>query len=118
MTDRNKRKGDDAEREVETILRDLLGVAGCRRALGAGRADDVGDIFGIQDTVIQVAAYTDIVRAIREKLPTVEQQRINARATFSAVFCRRAGRVGEGPRYVVVMTPEMFACLWREAVAS
>ena len=44
MTGSSKRKGDRAELEVQGILRDLLGVP-ARRALGAGRKDDVGDIY-------------------------------------------------------------------------
>lgn len=106
-----KRKGDAAEREVAAILSDLLGVT-AKRALGAGRKADVGDVFGIPDTVIQVANYTDVVRAIREKLPASEVQRENAGATFVATFVRRRG--GE---YIVVMSPAQWATYWREAAA-
>ncbi len=109
MTGSAKRKGDAAEREVEKILSDSLGVS-ARRMLGAGRKDDKGDIDGIPDTVISVANYKDIGRAIREKLPALEQQRERADATFAAMFVRR---VGGG--YVVCMTPDQFAALWREA---
>jgi hypothetical protein len=105
-----KRKGDRAEREVAAILSDLLGVS-ARRELGAGRQDDCGDIR-LQDTVIQVANYTDLARAVREKLPDLERQQQNAGAVFAAMFCRR-----RGGRYVVVMSPEAFAALWREATA-
>lgn len=106
-----KRKGDRAELEVQGILRDLLGVP-ARRALGAGRKDDIGDIHGVPDTVISVANYADINRAIREKLGDVERQRAVANATFAAMFVRRIGG-----SYVVCMTPEMFATFWREAAA-
>ena len=111
MTSAAKRKGDAAELEVQAILSDLLGVP-ARRALGAGRKDDVGDIHGVPDTVIQVVAYDDLVRAVRDKLPTVEAQRLNAGATFAALFVRR-----RGGKYVVVMTPEQFATFYREATA-
>ncbi len=110
MTSSSKRRGDRAEREVEHILQNELGLP-ARRALGAGRKDDIGDISGIPDTCIQVVAYKDIARAIREKLPEVEQQRQRAGATYSAVFARRRG--GE---WVVVMTPEMFCSLIRETL--
>lgn len=110
MANPQKRRGDAAEREVAGILSDLLGVR-ARRALGAGRQDDIGDIFGIPDAAIQVANYASLDRAVREKLPTVERQRLNARATFGALFCRR-----RGGSYVVVLTPEMFAALYREAM--
>jgi hypothetical protein len=78
--------------------------------LGAGRQDDVGDIHGVPNTVIQVANYQDLARAVREKLPTLEQQQQNAGADFGALFCRR-----RGGSFVVVMTPEQFFALWREA---
>ncbi len=94
---------------MQAILQNELGLG--RRKLGAGRADDMGDIDGIPDTVIQVAAYKDIARAIREKLPEVEQQRQRAGATYSAVFARRRG--GE---WVVVMTPEMWCSMIRETM--
>src|SRR5207237_473631 len=102
-------KGDRAEREVAAILSDLLGV-NARRELGAGRQDDCGDIR-LEDTVIQVANYTDLARAVREKLPASERQRVNAGATFAATFVRRYGG-----SYVVVLTPEQYATYWREAV--
>lgn len=91
------------------MFRDHLGIP-ARRALGAGRKDDVGDIHGIPSTVISVANYADIGRAIREKLPDVEVQRQNADALFAAMFVRR-----RGGGYVVCMTPEQFFTLWREA---
>lgn len=106
----SKRKGDKAELEVQGILRDLLGVR-ARRALGAGRKDDIGDIIGVPDTCIQVVSYTDIVRAIREKLPQSETQRERANALFAATFVRRYGG-----GYIVVLTPEQWAAYAREAI--
>jgi Holliday junction resolvase len=110
MTSPSKRKGDAAEREVEGILRDLLGLLGIRRALGAGRKDDVGDIHGIPNTVIQVVNRKSLSRAIREKLPEAERQREVAGVDFAATFCRLPGG-----KFIVVMTPEQWATLWREA---
>lgn len=104
----HKAKGDRAEREVEALLRELLDDDGIRRALGAGRKDDVGDIHGVADTTVQVVNYQDIGRAILLKLPELEAQQANARARFAALFVRR-----RGGRYVVVMTPEMWADLWK-----
>ena len=109
VTHPSKRKGDSAELEVQGLLRDLLGVP-ARRALGAGRKDDIGDVTGIPNTVIQVVNYQDIGRAIREKLPEAERQREVAGVDFAATFVRR-----RGGGFVVVMTPEQFATLWREA---
>ncbi len=109
MTSPSKRKGDRAELEVQAILQQELGLG--RRKLGAGRSDDTGDIDGIPDTVIQVAAYKDIARAIREKLPQLEEQQDRAGATYSALFCRR-----RGGQWVVVMTPEMWCTMIRETM--
>lgn len=110
MANPNKLKGDKAEREVQGLLRDLLGVP-ARRKLGAGRMDDTGDIDGVPDTVISVVNYQDITRAIREKLPEVEVQRARANATFAATFVRRPGG-----KYVVVLSPEQWATYVREAM--
>ena len=111
MTSPQKAKGDRAEREVAALLTDLLGVP-ARRKLGAGRADDMGDIDGVPDTCIQVAAYRDLARALREKVPACPVQQERMGASFGACFLRRPGG-----RYVVAMTPEQFAALWREATA-
>ena len=106
----SKRKGDAAELEVQALIRDLTGYP-ARRALGAGRKDDHGDIHGVPDTVIQVVNRKDIAAAIREKLPAAEQQRVNARAMFAATFVR----LPRG-RYIVVQTPEQWATMLREAL--
>lgn len=108
MANPQKRRGDQAEREVAAILSDLLGVK-ARRELGAGRQDDCGDIR-LEQTCIQVANYASLDRAVRDKLPDLQRQQQNAGALFAAMFCRRRGGA-----YVVVMTPEAFAALWREA---
>jgi hypothetical protein len=105
----SKRKGDRAELEVQGWFREHLGVP-ARRALGAGRKDDCGDVSGVPGTCIQVANYASLDRAVREKLPDLERQRVNAGAEFAAMFCRR-----RGGSFVVVMTPAQFAALWREA---
>jgi hypothetical protein len=113
VTGSAKRKGDRAELEVQGLLRDLLGVP-ARRALGAGRKDDVGDIHGVPSTVIQVADWKDVTRAVREKPLECEEQRKRrdymGEFPLSATFIRLRG--GE---YRVVLTPEQWATLWREA---
>lgn len=106
-----KRKGDRAEMEVQGILRDLTGYP-ARRALGAGRQDDIGDITGMPNLCVSVVNYRDVTRGIRDKLATLEQQMGNAGCDFGCVFARLPGG-----RYVVAMTPELFATLYREATA-
>lgn len=108
MANRSKAKGDRAELEVQELLRQKLEVP-ARRALGAGRLDDVGDIHGVPDTVIQVANYIDLGRAVREKVPKCVDQQERAGAAFGATFVRR-----KGGGYLVVMTPDQFAALWRK----
>jgi len=106
----SKRKGDRAELEVQGILRDLLGVP-ARRALGAGRKDDVGDISGVPNTVIQVADWKDALRAVREKPLEAEEQREHAGVDLAWTFVRLRGGV-----WRAVQTPEQMVQAWREAV--
>lgn len=109
VTNPSKRKGDRAELETQGLLRDLLGVP-ARRKLGAGRKDDVGDIDGVPDTVISVGNIARLSEAVREKPRECEVQQRRAGALFGATFLRLRG--GE---YRVVLTPEQWATLWREA---
>ena len=111
MTSPSKRKGDTAELEAARILADLTGWP-VRRKLGAGRADDTGDLYGVPQTVVQVKSYADTLRAIREALADLETQRANDGATFAAAMIRR-----RGGGWLVAMTPEHFATLLREATA-
>ena len=111
MANPAKRKGDRAERELAALVSELLGVP-ARRALGAGRADDVGDIFGIPDTVLQVCDWQDATKALRIKPPMADIQAIDAGATFSAAAIRLRG--GE---FRFCMTPDAYACMWREATS-
>ena len=58
MTNPNKRKGDKAEREAAEVLTQVTGFE-CKRNLAAGIPDDVGDIYGIPNCVVQVCDYKD-----------------------------------------------------------
>jgi hypothetical protein len=105
-----KDKGSRAEREVAAILNQLLGVD-ARRTL-AGHPEDIGDLHGLLDTVIEVKNFSDIGRAVREGLDELVKEQANAGATYAACFVRRPGG-----RYFVCLTPEQWAALWREATA-
>lgn len=70
----------------------------------------MGDMDGVPNTTIQVVNRKNLARAIREKLPEVEEQRERAGDDFAATFCRLPGG-----KFIVVMTPEQWATLWREA---
>jgi len=110
MTHPNKVKGDRAELEVARLLHDLTGWP-VRRKLGAGRTDDEGDLEGIPDTVVQVANWADVNRAIRQKPLEAEQQRANAGATFAVTLIRLRGGM-----WRAVLTPEQLATWMREAI--
>jgi hypothetical protein len=104
-----KRKGDTAEREIATLLSDLLGFP-VRRKLGAGRADDAGDLDGLPDCTAQVKNFADVTRAIREGIAGIEAQQRNAGTTHGVVFVRRPGG-----RWIAVQTLEQWSTLYREA---
>lgn len=89
---------------------DQLGVG--RRALGAGRKDDIGDITGVPELTVQVANRKDVAAAVRAKPVEVEAQRAIAGTQFACSFLRLSG--GD---WRVVMTPEQFFTLYREATA-
>ena len=110
MANPQKRRGDAAELEAARIIHELLGFP-ARRKLGAGRLDDTGDIDGVPDTVVQVANWSDVRAAAVQKPKGAEAQRINAGATHAATFVRFRGGI-----WRVVLTPEQWATLVREAI--
>ena len=109
MSNPSKAKGDSGEREIAKIITDLTGWD-VRRALGAGRQDDVGDLYGIPDTTSQVKVYANVTRAINEGLHDLERQQTNASTTFGVVFVRR-----RGGRWIAVMDVPRWATYAREA---
>lgn len=110
MSNPQKRKGDKGEREAAQLIYDLTGFP-ARRKLGAGRADDTGDIDGVPDHSIQVADWEDVRAAVIQKPRGAEAQRINASVTHAATFVRFRGGT-----WRVVLTPEQWATLVREAI--
>jgi hypothetical protein len=110
MANAAKRKGDRAELEIARLIYDQLGIP-VRRKLGAGRADDTGDLDGIPRTIVQVANWADTMRAIREKPLAAEMQRANAGADFAVTLVRTRGGV-----WRVVQTVEQWCCYVREGL--
>lgn len=115
MTGASKRKGDRAENELKALLADLTGL-NIARAFGAGRADDIGDLLGFPDTVIQCTsrANRDLVHVglVRKPIEAGQQAR-NAGVPFAVTFVRIRGGT-----WRAVMTPEQFIGLWREATVD
>ena len=111
MTSPSQRKGDNAERELVGILRDLTGWPVNRR-YGAGARDDFGDLTGLPDTTIEVKSYTDVLRAIREGMDDLDVEQGHSQTTFGAVAMRR-----RGGKWMFVMDPDRFCTLLREATA-
>ena len=110
MSNPQKAKGDSAEREIAKLLDDLLGT-GVRRKLGAGRADDTGDLDGLPDCTAQVKNYTDVLRAIREGLAGLEIQQRNAGTTHGVLFVRR-----RGGQWIAIQTAQQWATTFRETL--
>jgi Holliday junction resolvase len=113
VTNSSKNKGDEGEREAAALLNDLLGITTVQRALGAGRKEDVGDIYGVAQTAVQVFRGKHWAAAINEKLPEVEQQRINKRVRFASLWVRR---LNNKIPWIVVMSPEQWARMHQYAM--
>jgi len=110
MVNPQKRKGDAAERELAKQLSDLLGFR-VRRKLGAGRADDTGDLDGLPDCTAQAKNYTDILRAINQGLKDLETQQLNSGDTHGVLFVRR-----RGGQWIAIQTLEQWATTYRETL--
>lgn len=110
MTNPQKRKGDQAEREIAALLSDELGLP-VRRKLGAGRADDAGDLDGIPNVAAQVKNYRDVLRAINGAVADLEAQKRHAGADHGVAFIRRPGG-----RWIAVMDVPGWCGLYREAM--
>lgn len=109
MTGSAKRKGDAAELEAASLLTRLTGRT-VKRLLGAGRAEDVGDLTGIAGWVVQVAWWPSAtLAAIRRKPLDAEIQAANSGVPHAVAMIRLVGGT-----YRMVMTPEQWARLVAE----
>jgi hypothetical protein len=113
VTTPSARKGAKGELEIARILADHLGVR-VRRKLGAGRADDEGDIEGLTNTTVEVKNYpkTGVATAINEGLRDLRREQANAASTFGVCFVKRP-RLG----WIAVMDVDQFCAIWREATS-
>ena len=103
MANSKKAKGDRGELEAAVILTQALKLP-VRRKLGAGRADDTGDLDGVPGHVVQVASWANTAAAAMVKPREAEQQRINAQAHHAATLVRFRGGT-----WRVVLTLEQWA---------
>lgn len=90
MASPSKRKGDDFERHVAGLLTDMLGFP-VRRALGAGRLDDVGDLDGIPGWALQCKAYKELSRAVGDVLRELPDQMNHRGVAMGAGIVKRPG---------------------------
>lgn len=112
MPNRAKDKGDEAEREAAHLLASLTGLLVVRK-LGAGRAEDTGDLHGVPDTTVQVAWWPGkgVLRSVREKPVECAAQQANAGATHGFTMVRLWGGL-----WRAVLTPEQMAGYIRETL--
>lgn len=112
MTNRNKAKGSQFERDVVCHLR-ANGFPHAERAYGAGRPDDRGDIDGIPGVVIEAknCARLELAKWIEE----AERERANANAAYGVVVYKRRGH--NAAKAYVTMTLDTFAAIMREGDA-
>lgn len=88
MANRSKDKGDRGEREALAMFIDryphlLVQDVNPVRELGAGRADDMGDLRVLPQTAIQVKVWANLVRAVREAADGASRQAKNAAADYA-----------------------------------
>ena len=102
MVNKNKAKGDRAERDIAHRLTDLLQIP-IRRKLGAGRADDTGDIDGLDNWTIQVKDRKDIARTIREGMQQLADQQFNAKTDNGVLLIKQTGGT-----WLAIMTVEQW----------
>ena len=98
------------EREIAALISDELGFR-VQRKLGAGRAEDTGDLHGVPGWTIQVAAWDDVRRAARVKTQAAEVQRLNAGNPFACAFVRFNGGL-----WLACQTVPQWAAVARETL--
>ena len=98
-------KGARAELEIAKRLTDLLDRP-ITRKLGAGRAEDTGDLYGLDDWTLEVKSYRDFATGVREGLADATREQANAGTPHGAALIRR-----HGGGWFVVQTLDQFAAV-------
>lgn len=109
MGSASSRKGARAEREIAEFLAQRLGID-IKRMLGAGRAQDVGDLFGLEQFTAQVAFWPgNTLGALRAKPLACEIQQAHGNTPFGVTFLKLPPRPGGlPPEWRAVLTLDQF----------
>lgn len=118
MTSPSKRKGDSAELFIADWLTEHLGIP-VRRMLGAGRAQDVGDLFGLTNFTAQVANWPhNTLGALRHKPLDCEIQQGHGGTPYGVTFLKLPPLPGgKPPVWRAVLTLDQFIQIF-EALSS
>jgi Holliday junction resolvase len=92
-----KRKGSQFERDVVAYLVEHS-FPDAERAYGAGRPEDVGDVFGVPGITCEVKNHARLELA--QWVDEAERERLNAKQPFAVVIAKRRGK-GAADSYVV-----------------
>jgi Holliday junction resolvase len=111
MTTASKRKGSQFERDVVKWLR-TVGFPSAERAYGAGRHDDVGDIDGIDNVVIECKNEKSF--RIPQYLRELEDEMAHAKAETGVVLMKKRGSSNISESYAV-MPAELWVNLLKQA---
>jgi len=111
MSNTSHRKGSRAELEAARIIALELGVD-ARRALGAGRTDDTGDIWWPGQTLtIEVKNHKSIATALRQGLDDAVREQHNAGTPYGCAMLRMHGGV-----WCFAQTVDQFMTMYRETL--
>lgn len=110
MPNNARDRGLKFEREIRDYLRSLgLPV----ERIPPGMREDRGDLSGLADVCVEIKAYKDTSRAIREGLAELEVEQANAGAAYGLVVVKRRGVADPGRQLVIQELWQAVALLQR-----
>jgi hypothetical protein len=102
-------KGAKAERDIASWLSERFGMD-IKRMLGAGRAQDVGDLHGLTGFTVQIANRANLGDTLRYKPLDCEVQQGHGGTLFGVTLMKLPPQPGGKPQeWRAVMTLEQFA---------
>lgn len=110
----SSQRGAQAERDAAALINDLLfgGQERVKRKLGAGRAEDTGDLHGLEGFCLQVAARANLGEVLQIKALQCEAQQAHAQEPFGVTVMKLPPRPGKPSQWRFVMTPDQFADIY------